>query len=379
MIVSVAKETELKENRVALSPDGVKELVAKGFSCILEKDAGLNSYFTNEAYEAAGAKIVSKDEAFSTADVLLKVAPPVSDEVKLMKNGATLLSFMYASTNPELVAALTTKGITSFSVDAIPRISRAQKMDALSSQANLGGYKAVILAANYLGKIFPMLTTAAGTIRPSKVVIMGAGVAGLQAIATAKRLGAIVEVSDIRPETKEQVESLGGKFIELKSDESVQIEGGYVKGVSADFLLKQQELIAKHIAQADIVITTALVPGKKAPMLITEEMVKSMKFGSVILDMAVKQGGNCAISEFNNTVVKYGVTIIGEPNLPSLLPLNASELYSKNIVAFLTHLADKDKFFLDRDEEITKGSLITLNGEVVHPSVNINIEAAATN
>jgi len=379
MIVSVAKETELKENRVALSPDGVKELVAKGFSCILEKDAGLNSYFTNEAYEAAGAKIVSRDDAYSTADVLLKVAPPIPDEVKRMKNGSTLLSFMYASTNPELVASLTSKGITSFSVDAIPRISRAQKMDALSSQANLGGYKAVILSANYLGKIFPMLTTAAGTIRPSKVVIMGAGVAGLQAIATAKRLGAIVEVSDIRPETKEQVESLGGKFIEVKSDESVQIEGGYVKGVSADFLLKQQELIAKHVAQADIVITTALVPGKKAPMLITEDMVKSMKFGSVILDMAVKQGGNCALSEFNNTVIKHGVTIIGEPNLPSLLPLNASELYSKNIVAFLTHLADKDKFFMDRDEEITKGSLITLNGEVVHPSVNINIEAATTN
>lgn len=379
MIVSVAKETELKENRVALSPDGVKELTAKGFSCILEKDAGLNSYFTNEAYEAAGAKIVSRGDAFGTADVLLKVAPPTTDEVKLMKNGSTLLSFMYAATNPELVSALESKGMTSFSVDAIPRISRAQKMDALSSQANLGGYKAVILAANYLGKIFPMLTTAAGTIRPSKVVIMGAGVAGLQAIATAKRLGAIVEVSDIRPETKEQVESLGGKYIEVKSDEAVQVEGGYVKGVSADFLLKQQELIAKHIAQADIVITTALVPGKKAPMLITEDMVKSMKFGSVILDMAVKQGGNCALSEFNNTVVKHGVTIIGEPNLPSLLPLNASELYSKNIVAFLTHLADKDKFFFDRDEEITKGSMITFNGEAVHPSVATKIETATAN
>jgi len=379
MIVSVAKETELKENRVALSPDGVRELTTKGFSCIIEKDAGLNSYFTNEAYEAAGARVVGRDEAYSTADIMLRVAPPVKDEVKMMKTSSALLSFMYASTNPELVAALAVKGITSFSVDAIPRISRAQKMDALSSQANLGGYKAVILAANYLGKIFPMLTTAAGTIRPSKVVIMGAGVAGLQAIATAKRLGAVVEVSDIRPETKEQVESLGGKFIELKADESVKIEGGYVKGVSEDFLQMQQELLAKHIAAADIVITTALVPGKKAPVLISEEMVKSMKFGSVILDMAVKQGGNCAISEFNQTVVKHGVTIIGEPNLPSLLPLNASELYSKNIVSFLLHLADKDKFFYDREEEITKGSMITFNGEVVHPSVNINIEAAATN
>jgi H+-translocating NAD(P) transhydrogenase subunit alpha len=376
MILSVVKETELKENRVALSPDGVRDLVSKGFSCMLEKDAGLNSYFTNEAYEAAGAKLVSRKEAIAAADVLLRVNPPDADEVKQMKAGAVLISFMYATSNPELIAELSIKGLTSFSVDAIPRISRAQKMDALSSQANLAGYKAVIHAADHLGKIFPMLMTAAGTIKPSKVVIMGAGVAGLQAIATAKRLGAVVEVSDIRPETKEQVESLGGKFIELKGDDSIKIEGGYVKGVSEDFLQKQQELVGKHIAQADIVITTALIPGKKAPVLVTEEMVKSMKMGSVILDMAVKQGGNCSLSEFNKTVVKHGVTIIGEPNLPAMLPLNASELYSKNIIAFLTHLADKDKFFFDREEEITKGSMITFNGEVVHPSVHINIEQA---
>jgi NAD(P) transhydrogenase subunit alpha len=369
LIIAIPKETELKENRVALSPDGVKEITAKGFSCIVEKDAGLSSYFTNEAYEAAGARVLSKNEVYSNADVLLRVNPPENDEIKLLKQGAVLISFMYAATNPELVSALAERGITSFSMDAIPRISRAQKMDALSSQANLAGYKAVIMAADHLGKIFPMLMTAAGTIKPSRVVIMGAGVAGLQAIATAKRLGAIVEVSDIRPETKEQVESLGGRFIELKADESVKIEGGYVKGVSQDFLQKQQELIGKHVAQADIVITTALIPGKKAPVLITEEMVKSMKLGSVILDMAVKQGGNCAVSEFNKTVVKEGVTIIGEPNLPSLLPMNASELYSKNIIAFLLHLADKEKFFFEREEEITKGSMITFKGEVVHPSL----------
>jgi len=369
MIVSVVKETELKENRVALSPDGVRDLVSKGFTCMLEKDAGLNSYFSNEAYEAAGAKIVSLSEAYSSADVLLKVNAPDSVEVKNLKPGSVLISFMYAATNPELVSSLSEKGITSFSMDAVPRISRAQKMDALSSQANLAGYKAVIHAADHLGKIFPMLMTAAGTIKPSKVVIMGAGVAGLQAIATAKRLGAIVEVSDIRPESKEQVESLGGKFIEVKSDDSVKVEGGYVKGVSAEFLAMQQELIAKHIAAADIVITTALIPGKKAPVLVTEDMVKSMKMGSVILDMAVKQGGNCVLSELNKTVVKHGVTIIGESNLPSMLPLNASELYSKNIIALLTHLADKDKFFYDREEDVTKGSLITFNGEVVHPSI----------
>ena len=376
MIVAVIKETELKEHRVALSPDGVKELVSKGFSCILEKDAGLSSYFTNEAYEAAGGKIVSRQDAYTTADVVLRVNPPELDEVKLIKPGAVLMSFMYASSNPDLVAALNDRKVTSFSVDAIPRISRAQKMDALSSQANLAGYKAVIMAADHLGKIFPMLMTAAGTIKPSRVVIMGAGVAGLQAIATAKRLGAIVEVSDIRPETKEQVESLGGKFIEVKGDDSIKIEGGYVKGVSDDFLQRQQELVGKHVAMADIVITTALIPGRKAPVLISEDMVKSMKMGSVVLDMAVKQGGNCAISEFNQTVVKHGVTIIGEPNLPSLLPLNASELYSKNIIAFLTHLADKDKFHYDMEEEITKGSVITFHGATAKPSASIELESA---
>ncbi len=211
--------------------------------------------------------------------------------------------------------------------------------------------------------------TAAGTIKPAKIVIMGAGVAGLQAIATAKRLGAIVEVSDIRPETKEQVESLGGKFIEVKGDDSIKTEGGYVKGVSEEFLKKQQALVGKHIAEADIVITTALIPGRKAPVLITEEMVKSMKMGSVIVDMAVEQGGNCVMSEVNKTVVKNGVTIIGESNLPSLLPLNASELYAKNISTFLLHLASKDGFKWEMEEEITKGSLITHKGEAVHPSV----------
>ena len=276
---------------------------------------------------------------------------------------------MMASTNPALVEACANKGISAFSVDAIPRISRAQKMDALSSQANLAGYKSVLMGANALGKIFPLLMTAAGTIKPSRVVIMGAGVAGLQAIATAKRLGAIVEVSDIRPETKEQIESLGGKFIEVKGDDSIKMEGGYVKGVSDDFLKRQQELIAKHIADADLVITTALIPGRKAPVLVTEEMVKSMKLGSVIVDMAVESGGNCVLSEMNKTLVKHGVTIIGESNIPSLLPLNASDLYAKNIQTFLLHLATKDGFKWEMEEEITKGSLITHKGQVVHPAL----------
>jgi NAD(P) transhydrogenase subunit alpha len=280
-----------------------------------------------------------------------------------------LISFLYAATSPDVVKACCDAGVSAFSVDAIPRISRAQKMDALSSQSNLAGYKTVILAANALGKIFPLLMTAAGTVKPARVVIMGAGVAGLQAIATAKRLGAIVEVSDIRPETKEQVESLGAKFIEVKGDDSIKTEGGYVKDVSADFLKKQQELIAKHVSVADIVITTALIPGKKAPMLISSDMVKSMRAGSVIVDMAVEQGGNCELSELNKTVVKEGVSIIGESNLPSLLPLNASQLYARNISTFLLHLADSNAFRWELDEEITRGSLITHEGKIIHPAL----------
>lgn len=369
MKIAVPKETKVKENRVALSPDVVKDLVKKGFTVTIEKGAGENSYFNDDTYTAAGASVADRKSVFSGADVVMSVNAPGAEEISWMKKGGILLSFMYAATHPELVDACVKAGVSAFSVDAIPRISRAQKMDALSSQANLAGYKSVIIAADALGKIFPLMMTAAGTIKPSKIVIMGAGVAGLQAIATGKRLGAIVEVSDIRPETKEQVMSLGGKFIEVTGDNSIKIEGGYVKGVSEEFLKKQQELIAKHVADADIVITTALIPGKKAPLLISEAMVKSMKNGSVIVDMAVEQGGNVAGSELNKTVVKNGVRIIGESNLPSLLPLNASELYAKNIATFLLHLATKDGFKWEMEEEITKGSLIVHNGVAVHPTV----------
>jgi NAD(P) transhydrogenase subunit alpha len=369
--IAVPKETKLKENRVALSPDVVKDLVKKGFTCAIEKGAGEKSYFKDDVYTAAGATIINdRKEVFASADVVMSVNAPSTEEISWMKKDSILLSFMYASTHPELVDACAKAGISAFSVDAIPRISRAQKMDALSSQANLAGYKSIIMAADALGKIFPLMMTAAGTIKPSKIVIMGAGVAGLQAIATGKRLGAIVEVSDIRPETKEQVQSLGGKFIEVKSDDSIKIEGGYVKGVSEDFLKKQQEEVAKHVADADIVITTALIPGRKAPVLISEDMVKSMRNGSVILDMAVEQGGNVVGSKMNETVItSNGVKILGESNLPSLLPLNASELYAKNISTFLYHLATKDGFKWEMEEEITKGSLITHKGAAVHPSV----------
>jgi H+-translocating NAD(P) transhydrogenase subunit alpha len=370
MKIGVPKETKERETRVAITPDVVKSLVGAGFEVQIESGAGMGSFFADEQYKNAGANLVSdKNSIYADCDVILRINAPASDDIARMKKQAVLISFMFAASNPAVVDACVRAGISSFSMDAVPRISRAQKMDALSSQANLAGYKAVLMAADKIGKILPMMTTAAGTIRPCKVMIFGAGVAGLQAIATAKRLGAVVEVSDIRPETKEQVESLGGKFIEVKGDESIKIEGGYVKGVSEEFLKKQQELVAKHIKEADIIITTALIPGKRAPVLVTEEMVRSMRFGSVIVDMAVEQGGNVTGSELNQTVVKHGVTIIGEGNIAGLLPMNASDLYAKNIQTLLLHLATKDGFKWELEEEITKGSLITHQGAAVHPSV----------
>lgn len=365
MLIGVLKETKNLETRVALTPDVVKQLIKKGFEIAVETEAGVLSSFSDDDFTKAGAKIVSKNEACKT-DIVLKINAFDIEEIKLLNEGAITISFLYAYTIPETIAALNAKKISAFSMDAVPRISRAQKMDALSSQANLAGYKTVILGANALGKIFPMMMTAAGTLTPTKVLIFGAGVAGLQAIATAKRLGAIVEVTDVRPETKEQVESLGGKFLAVEGAEGVKVEGGYAKEVSAEFLQKQKQLVEARIKEADLVITTALVIGKKAPVLVTEDMVKTMKNGSVIVDMAVESGGNCAISEINKTVKKHGVTIIGESNLPALLPINASQLYATNISALLLHLADKEGFKWEMDEEITKGSLITHKGELVH-------------
>lgn len=366
MKIGVIKETKEFERRVALTPDVVKQLLKKEYAVLIEKGSGESSYFSDKDYTDAGASVVSQEEVYSGADLLLKVNAFTPAEIGKMKTGSACISYMYAYNQPEMVNALIEKKISSFSMDAVPRISRAQKMDALSSQANLAGYKSVILSANYLGKIFPLMMTASGTITPARVLIFGAGVAGLQAIATAKRLGAIVEVSDVRPETKEQVESLGGRFLTVEGVEAVKVEGGYASEVSAEFLQKQKQLVQDKIKEADIVITTALVMGKKSPILVTEEMVKSMKMGSVILDMAVETGGNCEISEINKTVVKHGVTIIGESNLPSLLPTNASQLYATNISTLLFHLSTHEFLKLDREEEITKGVLITHEGELVH-------------
>ena len=368
MKIGVPKESQERETRVAITPTIAKLLKGKGFELVVESGAGASSFFSDGDYTQAGAVIGAKGNAFE-CDVVAKVNAPTVDEVKLMKSGSTLMSIMFAATNPELVKALADQGVNAYSMDAIPRTSLAQSMDVLSSQANLAGYKAVLIGGAEMGKIFPMLMTSAGTIKPSTVVIFGAGVAGLQAIATAKRLGANVWVSDIRPETKEQVESLGGKFIEVDADDSIDIAGGYVTNVSPEFLKKQQEVVTAKVADADLVITTALIPGRAAPMLIPDEMLAKMKPGAVIVDMAVSQGGNCAASKLNETVVKNGVTIIGEGNLPALLPMNASELYGKNVANFLLHLTADNKFNWDMEDEITSGSLIIRDGKMVHLSV----------
>lgn len=370
MIVSIPKEIFPGENRVACVPDVASKLIKAGYEVQIEKNAGISAGFKDEQYEKAGAKIIENaDQLYSNADVVFKVQKPSETEFKKIKKGTLLISFIYALHYPELARTCAQNGIDLIAMEMVPRTTLAQKMDALSSQANLAGYKSVLLAANHLGKIFPLMMTAAGTISPARVVIMGAGVAGLQALGTAKRLGAVVEVSDIRPAVKEEVQSLGGKFIEVETTEDMQDERGYAKEASEEFLKKQKELIFKHVTEADIVITTALVPGRKAPVLVTEEMVKNMKPGSVVLDMAVEFGGNCEISEAGKIVKKYDVTIIGEPNLPSMVPTHASEMYSKNILSLIQHIGKEGKIELKLEDEIVKGCLLTRNGEVINDRI----------
>lgn len=372
MVIAVPKEILPGENRVSITPDVASKLIKKNFQIHVEKGAGEGAGYTDEHYEKAGAKLYDNlNDLYQSADIITKVQRPLDhptegkNELDLIKEGTLLITFLYPLNYPELAKECASKRINVISMDAIPRTTLAQKMDALSSQANIAGYKSVIMCANALGKIFPLMMTAAGTISPAKVVIMGAGVAGLQALGTAKRLGAVVEVSDIRSAVKEEVQSLGGKFIEVAGAEDMQDAGGYAKEASAEFLQKQKDLIFKHVTNADIVITTALVPGRKAPVLVTEEMVKNMRPGSVVLDMAVEFGGNCEVSEKGKIVKKYGITIIGEPNLPSLVPTHSSDVYAKNILALLEHISKEGKVELNFDDEIVKGSVITHNGEVV--------------
>lgn len=365
MKIAVVKETRINENRVALTPGIAAQLIKLGYSISVEHNAGYNSNYSDAMYIESGCTVGTKQEILTNCDLFIKINVPDNDEINLLKAGAATISFLYATMNSNLVDVLKNTQITAFSMDAMPRISRAQNMDALSSQGNLAGYKSVILGANYMAKIFPLLMTSAGTITPSKVLIYGAGVAGLQAIATAKRLGAIVECTDVRPETKEQVESLGGKFIEVKGTEAAKVDGGYAKEVSSDYLNKQKEAVNKSLFQADLVITTALVMGRKAPILITEEQVKQMKLGSVIVDMAAELGGNCELTQTDKVINAHGVTIVGTTNLPGLLAQNASELYAKNVQNFLNHLATPQGFKLELEEEITKGTLITHKGEIL--------------
>ncbi|MDP6941318.1 MAG: Re/Si-specific NAD(P)(+) transhydrogenase subunit alpha [Planctomycetota bacterium] len=384
-VVFIPKETAAGETRVAATPETVAKMVKNGLEILVEKGAGAASFFPDSSFQEEGATIVETADGFSRGDLVLKVAPPSVEDVGRFKRGAVLVSFLMASQNQDAARAMLDTGTTAFGMELVPRITRAQKMDALSSQANIGGYKAVLNGAAALGKYFPLLMTAAGTVKPAKVIIFGVGVAGLQAIATAKRLGAQVWATDIRPEVKEQVESLGAKYIEVAADEEQAEPSVYAKEASDDYKKRQAEAVAAHVSEADVVITTALIPGRPAPMLIPAAMVESMKAGSVIVDLAVSQGGNCELSKCGEDIVAHGVTILGHPNLPATVPVNASELYSRNVLQVVEHLVpvkenEKHDLILDFEDEITAGSVAIHDGGVRHkPTASaLGVEVSST-
>lgn len=371
--IAVLKETQSHEKRVAVTPDTVKKLIAMGCSVTIETQAGETASISDAAFTEAGAKITKNAaETLKNADILLKVQGPDDSELKSILPKTLVIGLLSPLGQPDKVKKLAAQGITAFSMELVPRITRAQSMDVLSSQSNLAGYKAVLDACEHYGRAFPMMMTAAGTIPPAKVFVMGAGVAGLQAIATARRLGAVVSATDVRPASKEQVQSLGGSFIAVEDDEFKQAEtaGGYAKEMSAEYKAKQAKLVEEHIAKQDIVITTALIPGRPAPKLITESMVKSMKKGSVIVDLAVETGGNCELSEAGKVVTKHGVTIIGHLNVPSRLAADTSALYAKNLLSLMTLLIDKDskKLAINWEDDIIKGIALSRDGKVIHPN-----------
>ncbi len=372
MKIAVAKEKLDAEKRVAASPETVKKLMALGAEVSVVAGAGIAAAITDDAYRAAGAQVVSEDEAYKDADVILRVRHPAADEISKMKKGAVLVGMLSPYQEKDLLKVYAAHGVTAMTMEFVPRITRAQSMDVLSSQANLAGYRAVLEAANEFGHGFPLMMTAAGTVPAAKVFIMGVGVAGLQAIATARRLGAQVSATDVRPAAREQVQSLGAAFVMVESEETKAAEtsGGYAKEMSAEYKQKQAVLIADTIKKQDIVITTALIPGKKAPVLVTEEMVKSMKTGSVILDMAVEQGGNCVLSKPGEVVDIGGVKIIGHLNLPSRIAADASALYARNLLNFLTPLVDKEtkSLKINWEDEIVKATTLTRDGAIVHPN-----------
>lgn len=372
MKIAVLKERRAGENRVAATPDSVKKLIALGASVAVEAGAGLSASVTDEAYAAAGASVGDLAATLSGADLIIKVQRPDAAELQAYPEGATLIAILSPYADAALLEAYNGRKLSTFALEFVPRITRAQVMDVLSSQSNLAGYRAVLEAAHAYGKAFPMMMTAAGTVPPAKVMVMGAGVAGLQAIATAKRLGAVVSATDVRLAAKEQVESLGGKFVMVDDDEAKQAEtsGGYAKEMSEAYKAKQAQLIADTIKNQDIVITTALIPGRKAPVLVTDEMVKTMKPGSVIIDMAAEQGGNCTLTKPGQTNEVGGVKILGLLNIPSRIAADASALYARNLVAFITPLVDKETKALKPDfaDEIVKATCLTKEGQTVHPN-----------
>jgi proton-translocating NAD(P)+ transhydrogenase subunit alpha len=379
MKIGVVKERRPYERRVAASPDSVKRLVGQGHEILVEAGAGGGSAFPDSAYEAAGATIAATEAVYSGADIVLKVQRPLGpgegemDEMALLKRGGVLIGMLAPLQHKDQVAGYAAAGCTAFAMELVPRITRAQTMDVLSSQANLAGYKAILDAAHAFGRAFPMMMTAAGTVAPARVLVMGAGVAGLQAIATARRLGAIVSATDVRLAAKEQVESLGATFLVVDVEAMKQMEtaGGYAKEMGEDFAKRQREHVAEALKKTDIIVTTALIPGRRAPVLITREMVAGMRPGSVIVDLAVEQGGNVEGAEFAKTVVtENGVTIVGPANLPAEIAVDASSLYARNLAAFLALIIDKDKnLAVNTDDEIVKAALLTRDGAVVNPQL----------
>jgi len=376
MRVGVVKETLPGERRVALVPDTVAKLIAAKLEVAVQTGAGSEAFYTDDGYQKAGATLVADARAvLSQADAVLKVQPPSLDEVAALKSGAILICFLQPSAHADVVKALATQKVTAFSLELVPRISRAQSMDALSSQAGVAGYKAVLIAANRLGKFFPLLITAAGTVTPSRVLVLGAGVAGLQAIATARRLGAVVEAYDVRPAVKDEVKSLGATFVELPL-EAQQGQGGYAAQQSEEFLRRQRELIGDHVAASDVVITTAAVPGRKAPILVTKDMVARMRPGSVIVDLAADTGGNVELTKPGEAVVTGGVTIDGPRNLASTMPVHASQLYSRNVSTLLLSIVKDGQPNIDFNDEVVKGSCLTNAGELVHPQAKALLEVS---
>jgi H+-translocating NAD(P) transhydrogenase subunit alpha len=361
--VAVPKETAPGERRVALVPEIVKRLTGGGFEVAVERGAGEAAGFADSEFEEAGGKIVGREELFRDTEAVVKVQRPSAEEVELLREGSILIAFLQPLTHPEGIERLASRGVTGFALESIPRITRAQPMDALSSQATVSGYKAVLLAADRLPRFFPMLMTAAGTVAPAKVLVLGAGVAGLQAIATARRLGAVVSGFDVRPVVREQVESLGATFLDLGII-GEETAGGYARELSDEEQRRQQEELERRVPEFDVVVTTALIPGRPAPKLIPASAVRAMRPGSVIVDLAAEAGGNCELTEPGEEVEREGVTLVGLTNLPSTVPAHASQLYARNVQALLTHLAPEGELSLDWEDQITAGACVTRREEV---------------